>query len=121
MKGPRHPFPDYLSAGVAATLATDDEGVSRIDLTTEDVRAAETYRLPYRELKQLARNGLTYSFLPGESLWVGAGGREMTPACAGQAARPSPACQAFLDASEKARLQWRLDRDFDAFEAALEP
>ncbi|HXJ83533.1 MAG TPA: adenosine deaminase [Candidatus Methylomirabilis sp.] len=117
VKGTRHPFPAYLRAGVPAVLATDDEGVSRSDLTNEYVRAAETYRLGYRELKQLSRNSLTYSFLPGQSLWLRPEGRELVPDCAGQAAQPSPTCQAFLDASEKARMQWQLERAFEAFEA----
>lgn len=119
VSGPRHPFPDYLSAGVPATLASDDEGVSRIDLTNEYVRATESYRLSYRELKQLSRNSLTYSFLPGQSLWQRPASLELVAVCAGQAPRPSPACQTFLDASEKARLQWQLERAFDTFEAGI--
>jgi hypothetical protein len=63
VSGARHPFPDYRAAGVPVTLATDDEGISRIDLTNEYQRAAETYGLGYRDLKQLARNSLAYSFL----------------------------------------------------------
>jgi adenosine deaminase len=114
VKGPSHPFPSYLKAGVPVTLATDDEGVSRIDLTNEYVRATETYRLGYRDLKQLARNSLTYSFLAGESLWSR---RARLEDCASFARQPSTTCQAFLDANEKARMQWALERAFDAFEA----
>ncbi|MFO1533984.1 MAG: hypothetical protein ABR562_10010, partial [Thermoplasmatota archaeon] len=44
-------------------LSTDDAGVSRIDLTNEYFRAARDYRLGYRDLKAIARNSLTYSFL----------------------------------------------------------
>ena len=117
VSGARHPFPDYLTAGVPTTLASDDEGIARIDLTNEYVRAMETYRLPYRQLKQISRNSLTYSFLPGPSLWLRPAGLETVAACAGQASPPSSACQAFLDTSEKARLQWQLERSFDAFEA----
>ena len=51
-------------------LSTDDEGVSRIDLTHEYVRAAIEYGLTYRDLKQLARTGMEHSFLPGASLWA---------------------------------------------------
>ena len=43
--------------------------VSRIDLSHEYLRAAQTYRLGYPQLKQLSRNSLEYSFLPGDSLW----------------------------------------------------
>jgi adenosine deaminase/adenosine deaminase CECR1 len=119
VRGAQHPFPDYMSAGVPVTLATDDEGVSRIDLTHEYLRAAETYRLGYRDLKRLARNSVTYSFLPGPSLWKSRTNTEPVPACAAEPAggTASPACQAFLDASEKARMQWELERAFAAFEA----
>jgi adenosine deaminase/adenosine deaminase CECR1 len=117
VSGPRHPFPDYLTAGVPTTLGSDDEGISRIDLTHEYVRATESYRLGYRQLKQISRNSLTYSFLPGPSLWLRPASLETVAACAGQAPQPSPACQAFLGASEKARFQWQLERAFDAFEA----
>jgi adenosine deaminase/adenosine deaminase CECR1 len=119
VRGAQHPFPSYLRAGVPVTLATDDEGVSRIDLTNEYVRAAQTYRLGYRQLKQLSRNSLTYSFLAGESLWRSAAAARPVPACAGQRPdrTPSPACRSFLDGSDKARMQWQLERELAAFEA----
>jgi adenosine deaminase/adenosine deaminase CECR1 len=119
VRGSRHPFPEYMNAGVPVTLATDDEGVSRIDLTHEYVRAAETYGLGYRQLKQLSRNSLTYSFLAGDSLWRSAPDAQPVPACAGQRpdGQPSPECRSFLDGSDKARLQWDLERAFHAFEA----
>ena len=44
VEGDEHPFPVYRSAHVPVALSTDDEGVSRIDLTHEYVRAA--HRLP---------------------------------------------------------------------------
>ena len=47
IKGADHPLPLYRKYGVPVTLSTDDEGVSRIDLTHEYVRAAMTYPLTY--------------------------------------------------------------------------
>jgi adenosine deaminase/adenosine deaminase CECR1 len=119
VRGGQHPFPEYVNAGVPVTLATDDEGVSRIDLTHEYLRAAETYGLGYRQLKQLSRNSLTYSFLAGESLWPSPAEARPAPPCdtAPLGGPPTPACQAFLDGSDKARLQWQLERAFQAFEA----
>jgi adenosine deaminase len=70
IKGKEHPFPLYRKFGVPVALSTDDEGVSRIDLTHEYVRAVESYALSYADLKQLVRNSLEYSFLPGVSLWA---------------------------------------------------
>jgi adenosine deaminase len=123
VRGSRHPFPEYLNAGVPVTLATDDEGVSRIDLTNEYLRAAETYGLSYRQLKQLSRNSLTYSFLAGDSLWRSPPDAQPVAACAGQPPDRalSPACQSFLDASDKARTQWGLERAFHTFELTSWP
>ena len=67
--GQDHPFPIYRQFHVPVALSTDDEGVSRIDLTHEFVRAVETYDLKYSDLKQLVRTGLEHDFLPGKSLW----------------------------------------------------
>jgi adenosine deaminase len=64
LRGARHPLRAYLRAGVPVVLSTDDEGVSRIDLTHEYQRAVEEHGLSYSELKQISRNGIEYSFLP---------------------------------------------------------
>jgi len=66
VRGKDHPLPTYLAAGVPVVLSTDDPGVERIDLSNEYFRAARDYNLGYRELKAIARNALTYSFLPPE-------------------------------------------------------
>ena len=120
VRGHDHPFETYLHAGVPVALSTDDEGVSRIDLTREFTRAAETYGLSYRELKTLARNSLEYAFLPGASLWATRAPYRVEPVCAGVAlGAPSPPapCSALLKASARAALQWRLEGEFKAFEA----
>lgn len=120
VRGNDHPFPQYRKFGVPVALSTDDEGVSRIDLTHEYVRAAETYNLSYQDLKQMVRASLEHSFLPGSSVWREED-RFVRPveACAADilgAADPSPRCSAFLASSEKARQQWELERRFSAFE-----
>ena len=69
VEGKTHPFATYRKFGVPVALSTDDEGVSRIDLTHEYVSAVEDFGLTYAELKELVRNSLEYSFLPGPSLW----------------------------------------------------
>ena len=69
ISGKNHPFPIYRKFGVPVALSTDDEGVSRIDITHEYVRAVETYGLTYADLKQMVRTGLEHDFLPGPSLW----------------------------------------------------
>ncbi|HXZ02180.1 MAG TPA: adenosine deaminase [Stellaceae bacterium] len=120
IRGDRHPFATYRRFGVPMALSTDDEGVSRGDLTHEYLRAALTYRLGYLDLKALARNSLEYAFLPGESLWRSSAPFAPREACADStpgAGEPAPACAAFLAASEKAQAQWRLEAAFAAFEA----
>ena len=62
-----HPLMTYLKAGVPMALSTDDEGVSRIDLTHQYQRAVEEHHLMYTDLKTMARNSLEYSLLPGPS------------------------------------------------------
>jgi adenosine deaminase len=64
IKGADHPLPLYRLYHVPVALSTDDEGVSRINLTHEYVRAAMTYPLSYSDLKQMVRTGIEYSFLP---------------------------------------------------------
>lgn len=63
VRGKEHPITTYLKAGVPVVLATDDAGVSRIDLTNEYYRAARDHRLGYRRLKSFARSAITHAFL----------------------------------------------------------
>jgi len=120
VRGSAHPFSLYRSHGVPVTLASDDEGVSRIDLTHEYQLALQRYRLRYADLKHLARNSLEYSFLAGPSLWQGNAFKRMASSCASDrlgARSPSRGCAAFLAASDRAQAQWRLEAEFAAFEA----
>jgi len=117
--GPEHPFPYYWAAGVPLALATDDEGVSRSTMTDQYQQAVELFGLGYPELKQLARQSLEYAFLPGASLWEQLAAAVPADACAGDqlgGETPSAACGAFLQGSERARAQWRLEGEFAAFE-----
>jgi adenosine deaminase len=123
VSGKDHPFPLYRQFRVPVALSTDDEGVSRIDMTHEYVRAVQTYGLHYSDLKQMVRTSLEHSFLPGASLW----GEpdvftQFVPACTQDspgAEKFSSRCADFLKSSEKASQQWELERRFAAFEAGL--
>jgi adenosine deaminase len=119
--GSEHPFSLYMKAHVPVALSTDDEGVSRIDLTNEYVRAAMEYHLSYQQLKELARTGMEHDFLPGESLWAQADDfRAARGACKGQLLggdKPSGGCKSLMENSEKATAQWEQERRFLAFEA----
>jgi len=121
VSGKVHPFSLYRLFGVPVALSTDDEGVSRIDLTHEYVRAVQTYDLHYADLKRMVRTGLEHSFLPGASLWsVPDTFTRAVPACSHDslgAEEPSPGCAAFLKSSERAQQQWELERRFRVFES----
>lgn len=120
VQGRSHPFHLYRSQQVPLTLASDDEGISRIDLSHEYQVALQRYHLHYADLKQLARNSLQYSFLAGPSLWQSDAYTRVTPRCASD--RPgaritSNRCADFLAGSDRAQAQWRLETEFAAFEA----
>jgi hypothetical protein len=109
-----------MKYGVPVALATDDEGVSRTDLTHEYLRAVESYRLSYADLKRMARQSLEHSFLPGASLWTDTKlVFRMAPACVADAVtpdKPSVGCEQFLAANERAHMQWQLEAEFAKFE-----
>jgi adenosine deaminase len=119
VSGPEHPFPTYRAAGVPITLATDDEGISRIDLPHEYQRAVTSYDLSYRDLKTLSRTALDHAFLEGDRLWRRPDDFHPTPACAANrlgTANLSRTCQQLLTSSPKAALQWRLEAALADFE-----
>ena len=120
ISGEEHPLRTYLKYGVPMALSTDDEGVSRSDMTHEYLRGVEDQHLSYAELKRMARQSLEHSFLPGASLWS-ASQDSFRPvsACSRDALgakKPSASCAKFLDASERARQQWQLEAEVGAFE-----
>ena len=119
ISGSRHPLATYLEYGVPVALATDDEGVSRSEISMDFLKAAEDQGLGYLQLKTMARNSLQYSFITGQSLW--SEGRRFAPVaqCAHDAEDmklTSNSCREFLSGNEKARLQWQLEQDFNLFE-----
>jgi hypothetical protein len=84
ISGLQHPLATYLRYGVPVALATDDEGVSRSEISREFLKAAQDQGLGYLQLKMMARNSLQYAFIEG---------------------------------SEKAKLQRQLEADFKKFES----
>lgn len=119
VEGERHPFQAYREHGVPLALSTDDEGVFRIDLTHEYQRAVETYDLSYRDLKELSRNALAYSFLEGRGLLKSTRSGRFVEPCRGANPQKPPqsgACRRFLEESDKAALQWELEGRLRRFE-----
>jgi adenosine deaminase len=62
--GRDHPIELYRRFGVPVALATDDEGISRTDLTEQYLRAVRVHGLGYRALKRIANDSLRHAFLP---------------------------------------------------------
>jgi adenosine deaminase len=119
VEGADHPLPTYLSHGVPVALATDDEGVSRSDMTHEYLRAIETYNFSYRTMKAMARQSLEHSFLAGPSLWEDAANFQIVPICASdrtESKKLSPGCEKYLAGSDRAKVQWELEKEFANFE-----
>lgn len=118
VKGDDHPLRVYMRYGVPVALATDDQGVARSDMTREYLRAVEANGLSYLELKRMARQSLEHSFLPGESLWAETKRpfRQVAVCVGDGAGKASHGCAEFLAAQERARLQWKLEEEFAAFE-----
>ena len=62
VRGRDHPLSAYIAHGVPVALATDDQGVSRSDITQEYMRAVLDQGLGYVRLKRMARAGLEHAF-----------------------------------------------------------
>lgn len=86
-------------------------------MTNEFLRAVLEQGLEYRDLKEAVRNSLEYSFLPGRSLWENYARKIRAPGCGtGDSSLPGSPCAALLESSEKAAMQWELERRLESFE-----
>lgn len=112
--GDNHPMKRYLAHRVPVVLSTDDEGILRTNLTHEYVKAVMQHRLDYPTIRTINRNALTYSFLPGKSLWANPGQNLKVNECQDLNA---PSCLNFIAFSEKATLQWTLEKQLINFES----
>lgn len=114
VSGARHPLLTYMKYGVPVALATDDEGVARSEISMEFLKAAEEHGLGYLQLKTMARNSLQYAFIAGESLWRD--GRKFIPVAQCAEELNSNSCKQYIEKSDKAKLQWKLEEDLKVFE-----
>jgi adenosine deaminase len=117
VRGKDHPLPLYRQRGVPVALSTDDEGVSRSHLTQEYQRAVLDYGLSYADLKEMVRNSLEYSFIPGESYWRAHNYSAPVSICL--QGRKTTNCQMFLKANPKAQSEADLEDRFVSFEKSL--
>jgi adenosine deaminase len=125
VRGHQHPLATYLKQGIPVALATDDEGVSRSEMTQEYVKAVQEQHLNYRQLKAMAQNSLQYSFVEGTPLWLDFERRLAVRACSTDLqkikrgavnSKPEPACRLYLQQSPRAALQWNLEMALGEFE-----
>ncbi len=61
--GDRHPLHTYLSHGVPVAFVTDDEGVSRSDMTHELLAAVQQQGMSYTQIRTALRNSITHAFV----------------------------------------------------------
>jgi hypothetical protein len=116
VRGDRHPLPVYLKNHVPVALSTDDEGVSRSNMTLEYQRAVLDYNLTYSELKDIVRNSIEYSFTAGESYWTNHNYLAIAPTCA---AGKTAGCREYLKKNEKAGIEADLEERFAEFERTV--
>lgn len=113
IEGKNHPLHLYMQQHVPVVLSTDDEGILRTDLSREYVKAVQEQNVNYSDLRQFTRNVITYSFLPGKSLWQNATLAEPVVECENL---HSSQCRSFVMLSAKARLQRKLEIKLHSFE-----
>lgn len=109
----KNPIHHYLRHHVPIILSTDDEGILRTNLTKEYLKATTEQKLDYSTLKTINRNTLTFSFLPGKSIWKDAAQSIPVESCNNLS---SPECLNFIAHNQKAKLQWQLEQKLLAFE-----
>jgi adenosine deaminase len=120
ISGRDHPLATYMKYGVPVALATDDEGVSRSEISREYLRAAQDQGLGYLQLKMMARTSLEYAFIGGASLWSDAKKSAPVSQCASDITTmklSSSGCRQFIEGSQKAKLQWNLEENLRDFES----
>jgi adenosine deaminase len=122
VKEREHPFIMYRKAGVRTALSTDDEGVSRSNLTMEYVKAVERYDLSYDDVKDLSRNAVEYGFLPGESIYVNHDYAKIRDELIGVRDinyKPSAVAQKLIDGNPKLEREYAYERALVLFEQQL--
>src|SRR6185503_14603447 len=112
--GDAHPAESLLRQGVPVAFATDDQGILRVDMNDEIVRALTTQTISYHYVKRAIRASLASSFLPGARL------ADLT-ACKKSLydEKLYDACKTALASSERATAEWKLESALDAYEKSL--
>jgi len=99
---------------VPVAFATDDQGILRVDLNDEFVRAFETQGLDYRGLKRAIHGSMSSTFLPGARL-------STVTACQKSLYDETlhATCATALQSNEHAAAEWQLETELDAWETSI--
>lgn len=113
-----HPFPFYLENGVAVAPSSDDQGILDTNMSNEYAILATDYpQVNYTEIKDLVRNTLEYSFLPGKSLWKDPGEYSIELPQCNNLTYTGNCWKKGTD--EKATYQFELEQKLDRFESYI--
>ncbi len=120
LKNGKHPINQLRRHAVPFVLCSDDSGVTRSELKDEFRKVAKRYEeFDYKAFKKLSRNSISFSFLPGESIYKDRVEYKLKPLFNNLMDlnwRPSTEQNQFLKGNDKARLEARLIRKFVLFE-----
>lgn len=110
----------YYHNKVPIVLCTDDEGILQTNLTRQFEIAVNKFHFSYPELKNIVRNSIYYSFLPGKNLWKNDRFRAVKKVCKIDLSKKrleTTNCKKFLNKNQKALMEWKLEMQFSSFEA----
>ncbi len=113
-----HPVILYHENSVPIVLSSDDAGILRTNITNEYHIAAVNYpQMDYLDFKNIVRNTLEYSFLPGKSLWVDSNSYDVQLSECDQMYRTENCW--YEESDKKAAMQFELEEAFYIFESDL--
>ncbi|MEC7838687.1 MAG: hypothetical protein VX777_01455 [Chlamydiota bacterium] len=124
-----HPIILFIRNGVPFVFCTDDEGVNRSSLSKEFAKAAIRYgkhdshlsedsRLTYHLMKKSSLQSIRKSFLSGESIYKSSFLQlcDLFNNVREKGHKLSKEQEEFLECSDKAKMEYRLERKFVHFE-----
>lgn len=121
----KHPVVLLQQHEIAWAAGSDDGGVTRSPLWNEYLKLAQAYpHFTYQDFKRMAYNSISYSFLPGDSIYESRKTYELKPLFTNLKAigwKRTPEQREFLSKHPKAKMEARLVREFVAFENVVVP
>lgn len=114
----KHPFYFYLENNVPVAPSSDDQGILDTNMTNEYTILAMDYpQVNYTNIKNMIRNTLEHSFLPGKSLWQDTGEYKIELPQCNNLTGANNCWKEGID--EKAAYQFELEQKLDKFETHI--